>query len=317
MKVYDKTDFKNQTEVDISVILCCYNSVKKLDALISNLKKIEIPLGRNVEYIFVDNNSTDGTYEKIVELSVNMSKPNVNIVIKREQKQGLAFARRCGVLAAKGDIGVFCDDDNILSHSYLVNVIEIFSRNKSLGVVGCASKPIVSDDLPAWFYSFSGFYACGVPLTNSGLLNHKGYVWGAGMSFRLAFLKERYNMGVVPLLTGRSGDLLISGDDSEICKWYLFAGYNLYYDSSLEIGHEIESFRIDLDYLHRLTRQSDYAERILRGYDFIIKTVNLQRMIKGYGGSVYRWILTYVVDCMYFLRIDLKTKIQIIKNVAK
>jgi poly(ribitol-phosphate) beta-N-acetylglucosaminyltransferase len=99
--------------MDISVIIPCYNAIGKIERCVSSLKKMNIDAS-DYEIIFVDDCSTDGTFEylevqassqsnwKIEKLKINSGSPS------RPRNQGIQIA--------KGDYVFFLDcDDEILS----------------------------------------------------------------------------------------------------------------------------------------------------------------------------------------------------------
>ena len=79
----------------ISIILCTYNEVNYVE---NTIKLIHETLN-NVEIIIVDDNSTDGTLEKLDKLK---SKFNFNLIV-REKEKGLASAQKRGFEVSTGE----------------------------------------------------------------------------------------------------------------------------------------------------------------------------------------------------------------------
>src|ERR1700679_3060772 len=98
----------------ISVIICCYNSAKRLTQTLDHIFR-QKNLVFDWEVIVVDNASTDST-SLIAEqlLSASLHKDKFKIVF--EVTPGLIFARKKGVSVAQFDRLLFCDDDNWLAH---------------------------------------------------------------------------------------------------------------------------------------------------------------------------------------------------------
>ena len=63
------------------------------------------------------------------------------IAIIDEPSLGLSAARRRGFAAAKADVAVLVDDDNLLASDYLAEVLAIFGRAPTVGVAGGRSVP--------------------------------------------------------------------------------------------------------------------------------------------------------------------------------
>jgi len=72
------------------------------------------------------------------------------------------------------------------------------------------------------------------------------------MGFRMSLLKGVFGAGKEPLLVDRQGGQLNSGGDGEICCWYIFAGYRLWYDEDLKFSHFIPASRLTKEYYQHL-----------------------------------------------------------------
>ncbi len=95
----------NSTVKKISVVLPTYNEKKNIAVLIENIFK---HLDQNTEILVVDDNSPDGTW-KIVE-NLTQSYPNLRL-IRRLDKRGLTSALTDGIKASAGDIVAWMDCD--------------------------------------------------------------------------------------------------------------------------------------------------------------------------------------------------------------
>ena len=230
----------------ISVIICCYNSAARLP---ETLKYIAYQNVRDIpwEVIIVDNNSTDNTSEVALR---EWEKYNVPVCFKvaTEQNAGLSYARKKGVDESKYAFLLFCDDDNWLQQDYIRYAYEIMSEDETIGVLGGKSRGAFETDEPFWFRKFGQAYAVGKPNKTSGIVNARTYIAGAAMVVRRQVLQLLESLAFTPLLTGRKGKLLTSGEDSELCLLILFLGYNLYYDERLEFIHFITTKRLSWKY---------------------------------------------------------------------
>lgn len=258
---------------EITVVLCCYNSSARLQPTLEHLVKQQVKPEINCEIVLVDNNSTDST----AELAVNFWKTfntEMRLTIIREPISGLSHARKTGVVAAKGEIIVFCDDDNWLDADYLQIAFDFMKNHPEVGVLGGKGIAVSLIDFPDWFTTYQGDYAIGVQGIESGEINNRGYVWGSGMVVRKKEILSLYNAGFRGSLTGRKRSDLQAGDDSEICKWYLIVGKSLYFNEFLVYRHYIESFRLTIEYNKKLNHGFSQSHIALNQYDFII---NLQK----------------------------------------
>ena len=88
-------------EHNISVIIPTFNRettiLRAIDSVISQTKKVN-------EIIIVDNNSTDNTIKKVVN-------HYSDIIILKEKKRGVSFARNTGIKNANSEWIAFLDSD--------------------------------------------------------------------------------------------------------------------------------------------------------------------------------------------------------------
>ena len=254
--------------MDVSVIICCYNSENRIVPTLEHLSK-QILGSLRCEIILVDNNCTDETIQIAEEFWNESAAPfSLNVVV--EKTPGLSFARKAGVLAAKGEILIFCDDDNWLSEHFVLNGFEIMNSNHDIGVLGGIGIPIFDGKEPNWFSTFQGAYAVGHQSIYSGDITSRGYVWGAGCFVRKDTMLHMYSAGFTSLCTDRKGNELTSGGDSEICKWHVLIGKKLWYDERLVFKHFIENHRLQKEYLSRLIEGFNSSQESLSLYDNLI-----------------------------------------------
>lgn len=252
----------------VSVIICCHNSVGRIEPTLRHLAAQVVRADTLVEVIVVDNASTDDLADAVRSHWDGVGAPFPLRVVP-EPQPGLSFARKAGVLAAQYAYGVFCDDDNWLAPNYLQCVVDLLDGKPEIGAVGGSSVPAFEMPAPPWFFNHSGSYAVGAQALQSGDVTYRCFLWGAGLGFRLSFLREVYASGRDPLVVDRQGGNLTSGGDGEICCWFIFAGYRLWYDDRLMFTHFIPSGRLTDEYI--------------------------ARMREGFGSSGFRTYRSYVI----------------------
>ena len=233
-----------------SIILCAYNAEKRLKNTLQHLAFLMVPKDSLVELILVDNNSTDHTQRYALSIWAELGQPFPFHVVE-ESKPGLSYARRRGVLSAQYQYGIFCDDDNWLDMNYLLHAQKIFNLDSQVGVIGGCSTPVSDVEFPPWFYSKCSSYAVGIQADYDGDISWRKFVWGAGMCFLVEPYQALYLNGVDHLTTGRKGTTLSSGDDGEICAWFIFLGYKIYYSSSLQFKHLMPKERLTNEYFFK------------------------------------------------------------------
>src|SRR5260370_3387456 len=110
-----------------SVVLCTYNRRNVVLATLACLRDQTFSY-RDFEVIVVDNGSQDGTVNAVNSyIETKDQKRKVlegpwRVQCLSEPKNGLAYARNAGLLAASGDIVVFIDDDTLVDPHMLENL---------------------------------------------------------------------------------------------------------------------------------------------------------------------------------------------------
>ena len=182
---------KNIVKLDISIIICCYNSEHRIKSTLEHLACQN--LGDLLcELILVDNNCKDNTVKTAFSVWKDCGNP-FTLRVEEENIPGLSNARKKGIFSAKGDIIVFCDDDNWLEEKYVFYGYHIMLSNPEIGVLGGRGLPVFETDEPAWFSSYQSSYAVGYQSINSGDISNRGYVWGAGCFVRRKIMIDLYH----------------------------------------------------------------------------------------------------------------------------
>lgn len=273
---------------EFSIIVCTYNSAARIKETLRHISLLSYPK-ELVEVIIVDNNSNDSTSDVANKFWSELGAPfSCRIIF--EGKQGLNHARKRGVIESKFDTIVFCDDDNWLSTNYLVVSDEIMSNQKDVGVLGGQGIPETNTlQFPNWFYSYAGSFATGVQSMKSGDISSRGFVWGAGSVMPRKLILSFLSSGLEFILSGRSGNVLAAGDDSEMCKWFLIAGYKLWYEEKLLFHHFIPNGRLSIEYLEKMHEGFTLSRPILDLYDLYL-TVKITR--KSWNSKPLTWLLS-------------------------
>lgn len=305
-------DFKS-----FSIIICCYNSANRISKTLSFLRNLDYPKDL-CEIILVDNNSSDNTAE-VAKSFWEEHESTFKMIIIKEHKAGVAFARRAGISASNNYYGIFCDDDNWLDKNYLKIANNVFFQNPSIGLIGGSSIAVTNNDLPPWFYNYAKNFAVGIQSENDGDITHRKFLWGAGLCFRANLIRKIYS-NIEPQVTGRIGDKFTSsGEDGEICAWFIFAGYRLYYAKDLKFYHFIEDKRLTNSYFKKFIFEQE--QTLLKSY-FNFLTVKYFLLNSGNAFGPFFFILKYFKNLSYLILNPAKTmkiyKIeQIIKRISK
>lgn len=182
----------------------------------------------------------------------------------REASLGLTSARLAGINAARGDILVFVDDDNVLDRGYLTAVAQSFAARPTLGAAGGPVIPVWESAPPKWTREFHSLLALRdlgpeVRIAQGGgkaAWPHFAPV-GAGLAIRRTHAAAYSQAVQRDPLRGRfdrSGGNLASGGDNDLVFTALHAGGDVGYLPSLRLSHLIPVTRLQPTYLARLNR---------------------------------------------------------------
>jgi glycosyltransferase involved in cell wall biosynthesis len=160
-----------------SVVVPFYNEEAFLGATLASLAAQS---ERRVEYILVDNGSTDGSAQLAREFQI--SRPDLDVVILEERTPGKASALAAGVAAATAPYTAVCDADTIYPARYLETAHDLFERGGADTVAVLAfgvdpSRPRLSRLLRA-----KGALA-------AALMPRQAHSGGYGQCFRTAALR--------------------------------------------------------------------------------------------------------------------------------
>ena len=98
----------DKTSIDVSVVSPIYNEIENVEMLARKLHEALSAMHRSYEIILVDDGSSDGSWEKMVELSKAI--PNLRI-IRLRRNFGQTAAMSAGFDAARGEFIVTLDAD--------------------------------------------------------------------------------------------------------------------------------------------------------------------------------------------------------------
>jgi len=254
--------------MDLSIILCTYNPesetfIRVLDAIFS----LEIPNGKEIEFIIVDNNSTEAIQDLIWEKYGNLD-PRFNFRIIAEPNPGLLYARACGFNHSKGAIIVFFDDDNEPETNYLVEICALYSNFPNIGVAGPGNITVeYTGHVESWLEFYKGYFqekksehlqfACYPDWMNF-------YPPGTGQTVR-RFIYQSYLNQVAQgqySAIGRTKLSMTSAEDVQLVFCAIKMVYAVASEPKLKLKHLIATKKTTIGYLKKLLfgMSSSYPE---------------------------------------------------------
>lgn len=253
----------------VSIIICAYNATKRIVPTLQHLQKQQFNKPVNWEVIVVDNASDDNTSGLATEIW--NQNPVTNFSVVREEKPGLMHARQRGLASANYDIVSFIDDDNWVEPWWVQKVADLFATNEKIAACSGRSEAVFESAAPEWFPLFENSFAVGTQASESGIIDDKkGYLWGAGFSFRKSLWCNLQKKGFKNLTVGRQGKNMSAGEDTELSYAFRLMGYQLYYHNDLSLKHYMPDGRMNFTYLEKMSEGFGKANVHLNCYRAIL-----------------------------------------------
>ena len=240
--------------IDLTIAIPTYNGEQRLPQVLDKLKNQINTEDINWEVVIVDNNSTDNTAQIIREYQDNWLK-NVPLRYCFESEQGFPFARQKAITEAKGELIGFLDDDNLPYSNWVKAAYTFAKENPKAGAFSSKIHGLFETE-PSEELKQIIFYLAIVDRGSEPLLyepRKKGLPPGAGLVVRGEVWQK-----CVPsrlFLVGRAGNSIMpAGEDAEALLHIYKAGWEIWYNPTMEIEHVIPSWRLEKTYLMRLMR---------------------------------------------------------------
>ncbi len=232
----------------VSVIVPTHDRPHTLLPCLLSLLALRYP---RYEVIVVNNAPTTPETARLVQ-EIMRDAPQVCYL--HEDRPGPAWARNCGMFAARGDILAFTDDDVMVDSYWLVELVRGFTRAKNVAcVTGCNLPLELETPSQFWYEAYGGvhwFQEDGGPRwdftprifdlkehrAKTPLYPYKAGIFGGGssMAFTAAFLRSVQGFDLA--LGG--GEILHSGEDIEVFFQAVTRGYTLVYAPTALIYHQ-------------------------------------------------------------------------------
>ena len=266
----------------MDIIICTYNNAKLLDRALTAISLQKVPENYYWNVLVIDNNCTDET-AAIVEKHITSQKiPGLRRIL--EKRQGLTYARICGIKNTTSEWIAFVDDDCLLSEDWVEKAINFASSHPGSGAFGgkvvldweITPSPILSKHSVA-------FAACNRGENAKQLYRQNFHIPGAGIVIRRTALEKSCWLDK-QFLTDREGDKLTAGGDSEIVLRILNADYELWYTPDCVLHHFIPARRISEAYLVDVTYgfgvAAPYIASLRWNHYFVWLTASILRILK-------------------------------------
>jgi glycosyltransferase involved in cell wall biosynthesis len=223
--------------ITVSAVVCTHNGGDVIEKAITSLQKQDYP-DDLYEILVVNNASTDDTPAIIEKLSSAGPK---EIRCVDEPKLGLSNARNAGIQASQSEVIAFIDDDSMADEKWLSSLVQIFQQHDA-ACVGGKVNPIWSIPPPSWLPEEIQLYLTIVDMgPEIRELHGLEYPSGTNISYRKTAVQE---VGGFDPRFGRTGSLLLSGEEDDLCQRLEAAGHKRYYNPSAIVNNPIPESRL-------------------------------------------------------------------------
>ncbi len=296
--------------IEVSIVLCCYNSSDRLRDTLSHLVRQNAP-DDIWEVIVVDNASTDDTAQVAVEFW-GTDRP-VPLRVVRESRPGVANARRRGFMEAAGPLVCFVDDDNWLDESWVRITLELMTAHPTVGALGSRGEAVSSREMPDWFDAIKRGYAVGPQAPIDGdVTDTVRCFWGAGLTIRKEAWEQLESCGFGTILGGHTANEVIGGADSELVIAVGLAGWRLWYDHRLTFKHFLSDGKLTWDYARKLYRGFGAAGWVPPLY----RKTDADRESRGYRARMWAgWLYLVLHSSIRIVRLFLRSPWTMIRGM--
>ena len=269
--------------IELSLVIATYNRAEQLMITLNSVVAQSTSPAK-WECIVVDNNSSDNTKQRIEEFIAEHPMLNVRYIF--ESKQGLSHARNAGIKGAKGGIIAFIDDDERIVPDFIGAYIKLFDSHPTAMAAGGKIIAEYPTGRPNWMSHYTER-----PIANPMDFGDyirifpKGRIPGGGNMAMRRDLFERIGMFDVSL--GRTGKLLIGGEESDLFERIEKAGMECYYTPRAVMYHIIPPEKLTDSYFERLCYNTGVSQHT--------RAKIHNRTTRLYIGEAAKWCATLLL----------------------
>ncbi len=244
--------------MDLSVIICTCNRPDSLKRTLDSVTDSVIPKDLEWELIIVDNNSKYNTDEIVKSVQDSCS---FRVLLVKEDRQGLSFARNRGIHASTGRLIAFTDDDVVVDRNWIGAVVKAFTEY-DVQCLGGKILPVWEKRVPGWLSEELYDRLALLDYGDVPFFLNKPVIWGANFAVR-ADAFETY--GLFSTDRGRLPDKLYSGEETNFVSRLLEKGESILYMPDAVVHHCISGERMRKRYFRRWMFQHGELHGLLLG----------------------------------------------------
>ncbi|MFI3286521.1 MAG: glycosyltransferase family 2 protein [Rikenellaceae bacterium] len=290
----------------ISIIIATYN---RWESLLVTLRSVAL---QNLqpslwECIVVNNNSQDQTQKRAEEFA--QEHPHLNIKVVFEERQGLSWARNCGIEQSQGEILAIIDDDEVINEEFAAAYIALFDSHPEVASAGGKIIPRYITKRPNWMSHYTE-----LPIANPLDLGEKEMPFpkeripgGGNMAIRREAIARH---GAFDVELGRTGEKLIGGEESDLFERLSNAGEHCWYCPGAVMWHIIPPEKLTKEYFDRLTYNVGVSQRL--------RAAAAGR--NPWTSELAKWCATILLSLLYICQLNPEKSLYIIRlrrNVSR
>ena len=263
---------------NISVIVPTFNRGSSLRRLLASLQSLEFPHWIHTELIVVDNGSTDGTPEILLQEQAKQNPFDFKFL--KEATKGKSSALNRGIDSAQGEILIFVDDDVVADRQWLIKHWQCHEDTEFGAVQGRVLPGLDAHGRPA---DRNHLREYNIPIVDYGekISAVRGFT-GTNVSIKRDVIRQ------VGLFDPRLGPGALGfSEDTEYSIRMRKAGFEIGYAPDAVVFHELSSERYGRAYNRRVEYKKGLSRSVYRRDSIWFKVLpNLVAHCLRYG--IYR-----------------------------
>ena len=233
---------------DLTVAIPTYNGATRLSEVLEKLRSQVNTESISWQILVVDNNSNDETAKVVQSYQENWTN-SIPLNYCFEEQQGAAFARKRAIYESDSPLIAFLDDDNIPAENWVEQAYLFAQKHPHAGAYGSQIHGEYAVEVPPNFERIKAFLA----ITERG---DKPILYNPKLRFLppsagLVVRKEAWLKSVPEfcILSGRIPGSMLTSEDLEVLAYIQQSGWEIWYNSHMEIIHKIPQHRLTKEYL--------------------------------------------------------------------
>jgi glycosyltransferase involved in cell wall biosynthesis len=275
---------------DFTIAIPTYNGEHRLPLVLDCLRQ-QVGLDAYTWEVWViDNNSTDHTREVVRHYQQDFPCP---LHYGLESRQGAGFARQHAVRVAASELVGFLDDDNLPAPDWVAQAIAFGQHHPAAGAWGSQIHPDYEIPPPEGFRPLQPFLAIVERGQVAKLYSPRSRLLppSAGLVVR----RDAWLQAVpeYTVLAGRRPGNMLTGEDLEAIAYLQKAGWEIWYNPTMEMYHRISAQRLERSYLLPFFRGIGRSRHVTR----MVNTPTWWRfpMTLAYGVNDARKLLAHLI----------------------